>query len=268
MGAVGIVSGPSEGNLVSVTAKLLRLYRVDGQLRGLQSRLAAAERFLAEQTRLLEQLNAKRAGLEAQVKQLAVGAAGHEGEIARLDARAAQLRDQMNATKTNKEYQAFLVELNTIKVDRSRLETAALEQMTRSDELKAQLAQLDAERVEREKMRQVAAGERDKRHEEIRERVAELKAQRESLAAEVPGAVLAVFEQLVRQRGDGAMSPLEEQDRRRHEYTCGGCMMAMPVEAINTLLTRGDLTRCVSCGCILYLEEATVQAMQPAASKR
>jgi predicted nucleic acid-binding Zn-ribbon protein len=253
---------------MSVTAKLLRLYRVDGQLRGLQTRLQGAERFLAEQTKQLEQIETKRASIESQLKQLGASAADQEGETARLDAKMETIREQMGSAQTNKEYKAFLSELNTFKAERDKFESGALEQMTKSDELKKQLAELESQSTERRKVSQKAAQDRDERAAEIKVRLAELQTERTRLAAEVPASALSKFEGLVRARGDGAMAPVEIQDRRRHEFTCGGCMMSLPVEAVSGLLSRGDLTLCPACGCVLFLEEETTQAMQPAQSKR
>jgi hypothetical protein len=74
---------------MNVTAKLLSVFLVDKQFRGLRSRLAAAERFLAEQNKLIEQLDAKKASLDAQVRQITATASNFEGEMKRLDARMA-----------------------------------------------------------------------------------------------------------------------------------------------------------------------------------
>ncbi len=253
---------------MSVTEKLLRVFRVDQQLVGLQSRLRAAERFLEEQSRQLAELQTRHDSLGTQLKQMLAMIADHEGEVARLEARIEHLRDQMNNAKTNKEYKAFLVEVNTLKADRDRAEQAALELMTKADELRKQQSAVDAQRTEREKVKDVAAGDREKRADEIRDRVNQLSAERDKLRAEVPEEALRLYAELVRQRGEEAMAPVEEQDRRRHEATCGSCMMSLPVETVNSLIKGGQLTRCVSCGCLLYIEKELAEAMQPGTNKR
>jgi uncharacterized protein len=253
---------------MNVTAKLLRLFRVDGQLRGLQTRLNGAERFLGEQDKQLKAIEAKRGAIESQLKQLTATAADAEGETKRLDARMDVIREQMNSAKTNKEYQAFLTELNTLKTERDKHESSALEQMTKADELKSQLAEIVAQHDERVKVRQKAAEDREQREAEIKDRLAELKTERAKLAEDVPPSALSKFEQLVRTRGDAAMASIEIQDRRRHEFTCGACMMSLPVESVSGLLSRGELTLCAACGCVLYLDEETTHAMQAAPSKR
>ncbi|MFN0132571.1 MAG: zinc ribbon domain-containing protein [Phycisphaerales bacterium] len=254
---------------MSVTERLLRVFRVDQQLSGLQTRLRAAERFLDEQSKQLDQIKSKRDAITSQLKQLQAQAAGHEGEMSRLDVRIEALREQMNNAKTNKEYKAFLTEVNTFKVDRGAAETSALELMTKADELKKQIEALDAQMVDRSKLRQVAADDRQKRDEEIRDRLNQLKGEREKLVAEVPAAAMVLYIDLVRVHGDdGAMCPVEELDRKNHEYTCGGCRMTVPMETVNALMkgaaSQGVVTRCVSCGCILYIEKETAERLNPA----
>lgn len=253
---------------MDVTAKLVRVFLVDKQLRGLKSRLDAAEGFLAEQNKDLERLATRRRQLEAQLKQTEAEAKNDEGEMARLDAKLAALTEQMNSAQTNREYKAFLTEKNTFKTDRDRLETAALEKLTKRDELKKQIADIDSERAQREQVRGVAAGEREQRAGEIRERVDALTAERATLAADVPKETMALFNQLVERLGDDAMAVVEVEDRKRHEFFCGACRMTVPVESVSALMSSGKITRCVSCRCVLYMDDTARQAMQPAASKR
>ena len=253
---------------MDVTAKLLRVFLVEKQIRGLQTRLKAAERFLNEQTTQVTQLDAKKTSIDTQLKQLAAVAKQAEGEVARLDARMATLRDQMNGAQTNKEYKAFLTELNTFKLEKDKAEQSALEAMTKVDELKKQVGEVEAQRAERDKLRAVAVAERDARAAEIKDRLDELTKERVALTADVPGDSLRMLERLVNTRGEDAMAPIEIQDRKRHEFTCGSCQMSLPLDTVSGLMSKGKLTTCVSCGCILYLGEEEAKSLQPAAPKR
>jgi predicted nucleic acid-binding Zn-ribbon protein len=252
---------------MSVTEKLLRLFNVDKQYRGLQSRLKAAEKFLAEQHKQLTELESKKSTLDTQLKQFLVVGSGHEGEMKRLDERIAALRTQMDSAQTNKEYTAFLKEVNTIKAERDRSETAALEQMQKADAIRTQLKAIEEQHSERVKVKGVAASDRDQRAAEIKDRLAELKDERAKLAADVPADIMPMFERLMHTRGDDAMAHIEVADRKRHEYHCGGCMMSIPIEAVSALLSSGKLTRCASCQCVLYISAEVAESLQPA-SKR
>jgi len=253
---------------MDVTSMLVRVFLVDKQLRGLRSRLDAADRFLGDQNKDLERLDAKRRQVETQLKQAQVDSKSDEGEIARLDARMNQIREQMNSAQTNKEYKAFLTELNTHKAERDLLETAALEKMTLCDTFRAQLEEIDAQRTQRKQVQGVAAGERKQRESEIREKLEALKLERKELAKDVPADAMTIFERLVISHGDDAMAVVEVEDRRRHEFFCAGCRMTVPVESVSSLMISGRLTRCVSCQCLLYLDETAREAMKPATSKR
>jgi uncharacterized protein len=250
-----------------VTQKLLRLFRVDQQIRGLQSRLRSAERFFEEQVRQLENLETQRTSIRGQLRQLKASVANLEGEAAQADEHIEQLRERMTNSKTNKEYKATLTEVNTFKERKSTLDESTIDHLEKIESLEAELVELDAAFVEREKLKAVAEGDRTKRGDEIKDRLAELKTQREELVAEVPTEALAIYEELLEERGEDAMAPLEVVDRRRHEYICGSTMMSVPMETAMSLMS-GKLTLSPNDGCILYLTEEVAESLTTTKSKR
>jgi len=118
---------------------LRELNLVDQQLRGLESRLSGAKRHAHAQQLKLDQLQQQADELRDQLKHSQANAAGLENEIASADAKINRLREQMNAVKTNKEYSAMLVEVNTLKADRGKIEEQALEEMARADVLRGEV---------------------------------------------------------------------------------------------------------------------------------
>ncbi len=252
---------------MTVTGKLVRVYQVDKQIRGLKSRLRAAERFLAEQTRLLGELEAKKGAIEGQLRQLTASASNEEGEAARVSERVDELRERMNNARTNKEYKALLTEVNTLKEERSKHEDGAIERLEKIEVLRTQLVEIESQHSERVRMKDVAQSARKEREAEIKDRLVALEGERGEVIADVPNSALQTYAELVEHREDEAMAPIEIEDRKRHEFTCGSCMMSLPIESMSALLSHGSLTRCVSCGCILYLEENTREAMAPGAKK-
>jgi uncharacterized protein len=248
---------------MDVTAKLLRVFQVEKQLRGLQSRLSSAEQFLAVQDKDLRQLSTQRSTLEQQVKQYTALALDREGEMKRLDEKIAAVRAQMESAQTNKQYQAFLLELNNFRTDRDKFEAEALELMQKADDLRKQLQDVEGRRSERDKVRGVAASDREVRYKEIEARLVELKGQRDAAASAVPGEALAILNRLLTQRGENAMAPVQVEDRKRHEFTCGACQMSIPIDAVSALMSNGRLTLCSSCQCILYMDVEATKAMNP-----
>ncbi len=242
---------------MSETAKLLALFRVESQLRGLRSRLDQADRFLQAQLRQHQDLEDRASEIETKVKHLKASAGEGEGESDRLEARIAEIREKMNQSQTSKEYNAFLAELNTFKAEKDKIEESALGSMGEVDELQAKLDELRETAGERSKIVEQARAERNQREADIKDRLEELSAQRDTLAADVPSDTLNLFESLLARLGDEAMAPIEVLDRRNHEYTCGGCMVVIPMEAVSTIAS-GKLARCPSCGCILYTEDESI----------
>jgi predicted nucleic acid-binding Zn-ribbon protein len=238
---------------MSVTAQLLRVFQVEKQIRSLKSRLKEAETSLAKYQKDIDQLESSRKTIEQQLKVQTAAASEQEGEAKRVEARMEQLRTQMDTAQTNKEYQGFLEQHNIFKAAKDRFEAAALEQLAKCDELRKQVADLEAKRGEREQLRAIASKDRDERYKEIEGQLNELKAELADSSADVPKDTMQMFQRLLDLRGEEAMGAIEIVDRKRHEYHCGTCMMALPMETVNGLLSSGRLTRCSSCQCIMYL---------------
>lgn len=252
---------------MSVTRQLLAVFRVDQEIQGLQSRLEAAERFLAHQTKELATLGAERDSLESRIRQLTATASNAEGESKRLSEYVDDHRDKMNNAKTSKEYKAYLSEVNNLKELRNKHDEEALECMEQLDALRAQLEEVKAAEEERERMRGVAENDRKERSDEIADKLADLRARRAELVKDVPAQALEVYEELLETRGDEAMAPLEVVDHKRHEYVCGSSMMSVPVETAVSLM-QGKLTISPNDGCILYLSEEDEEALKPEMSKK
>jgi predicted nucleic acid-binding Zn-ribbon protein len=251
---------------MDVTTRLLRVYQIDRQLAGLQSRLRAAERFFNEQTKQLAALDAKHVALVKQVKQISASVANAENDVRSTNDRLETIREQMDKARTTKDYQTFLNEVNSLKADKAKVEEDALGQMTRADELKAELAELDTQRAERAKMRGVAETQCKDRKAEIADKLEQLTKERVEAVEEVPANVLSDYERLYEHREEDTMAPMEIADVKRHEYHCGACMMAVPMQSGVALLT-GQFTNCPNCQCILYLSAESAEAITPS-SKR
>jgi len=247
--------------------KLWAVYQAERKLRGLQSRLNAAERFLADQERHLVTIDQQHGSLSSQLRQIEASTKESEDEVARIDARIEKLREEMNVARTNKEYQAFLVEINALKIERGRADEEVLGLFEKAEAIKAEIERSSETKTERTRVRDVAKQDRNTRHDEIKDRVKEIQAERDKLAAEVEPRILAELERLLEDRDEDAMAGIEVIDKRRHEINCASCMMSLPIELLSQLL-RGKLTNCSNCGCFLFLDDETAAILQPAASKK
>ncbi|MEM6459047.1 MAG: C4-type zinc ribbon domain-containing protein [Planctomycetota bacterium] len=244
--------------------QLRELFRFDQQVRGLRSRVDAAARRLAAQQAKLDQLNRQAEELETRLKQAKAAAASLETDSAGVDERIEKVRQTMTGVRSNREYSALLVEVNTLKVEKSRLDDEAIEQLGKVEEVQAQHDEAEAKVAAQRQLVEGAEREVAEGRAEIADQLEELEKQRDAAAEPIDDEALALYRKLDRDTDGEALGEIEEQDRRRMEYTCGVCFMSLPIQVVNATLTATDKpVQCASCGCILYVSSELKEALVP-----
>jgi predicted nucleic acid-binding Zn-ribbon protein len=182
-------------------------------------------------------------------------AARLELEIKIRDEQIEKLRTQQQQTKNNREYQAFLIEINTVKADRGKLEDETMTVMETVEAGQAEHASLqgqhDAEKTKLEQMKELIGDTVAK----LQAEVEALRPQRDAAGSGVPTGAREEFERLAEHHEGEAMSALAKPDRRREEYLCTACNMELVTDVYNKLHSRDDLVFCPSCRRILYIPE-------------
>ena len=234
---------------------LVKLFNADQALREAQARLDAAARNVRIQERKVADLGERLKLAQSKLREQQAHAAQLDLDLRSRDAHIEKLRTQQQTAKNNKEYQAFLVEINTEKVDRNKVEDDAmrvLEAVEREqNEAGAMQGQLQAEQQRLASLR-AESSETVKR---LQAEVAALQPARDRAAAEVPPKGRDAFERLADRYEGEAMAPIAKPDRRREEYLCSACNMSLVPDIYNKLHSRDDLVFCPSCGRILYIPE-------------
>lgn len=247
---------------MSLQENLRQLFLLDQQLRGMRSRLDSATNRLQRQQKKLEQLTRQKVELTDQHKQAQVRVTTSEKAAAEIESRIVIIRGQMNTVKNHKEYQALVVEVNTIKLDKSKIEDQTLEQMTKLEQLKKDLDALAADAAAQEKLVAAAENEVKTCRAELGQQLDDLTAKRDLAAQELPADARTAFERIADVHEGDAMAHIVVEDRRNMEYSCGGCYMQLPIERVNALMSRNDqIILCTSCGRILYLEAEAKDAL-------
>ena len=170
----------------------------------------------------------------------------------------------MNSVKTNKEYSALLVEMNTLKIEKDKLEEQALQQLERVEAVAKEIDRKPTKTSQPRKDRPGGGAEVQTRRDEVAHDLAQATAQRDEAAAKLPAELLEAYERAANIHEGEAMAEVIEENRRSMEYTCGGCFMGIPVELLNALLRNDDRpVICPSCGRIFYVQEAPCRLRQP-----
>src|SRR5918993_4075819 len=137
---------------------LVKLFQADQQLRAARERLDAAAKNVRVQERRVNDLAAKLKASQTHHKELQARAANVDLDLRSRDAHIEKLRTQQQTAKNNKEYQAFLIEINTAKVDKGKVEEDAMRVMEQVDKASAETAALSTQlEAERKRLTELAA---------------------------------------------------------------------------------------------------------------
>lgn len=247
--------------------QLLAYFELDQRVRAMRARLDAALRRRDAQQRKLAQLKQAAGELDQQLKTAQAHAATLENEANAIEERVVTQRDKMNSATSNKEYSALLVEVNTLKADKSKIDDQVLESMTKAEALQAEAGALDEKVQAQTKLVEGATREVEEAQTEVGGKLEEVTAERDAAGEPLSAEMRKTFDRLSHTYDGEAMAEIEEQDRRRMEYTCGGCFTLLPVESVNSLITKPDqVTTCGTCQRILYVGNELRESLAAAKS--
>lgn len=236
--------------------KVHDLFLLEQQVRGLTTRLdAATRRHKAQQTRL-DQLIQQQAEMSNQLKHARAKASDLEKQSNDMEARITRQREAMNSVKTNKEFAALNIEVNTLRVEKSKFEDQALEQMGQVEQFDKELKILDQKVADQRKLVSGAETEVAESRAEISDQLDALTKQRDAAEQELSPTIRQTFRRIAHIQDGEVMAAVVEENRRSKEYSCGGCFMGIPIERVNAIMVNAnDLVTCPTCGRILYLDE-------------
>lgn len=238
--------------MLPALASLIVVQDLDTAVETARQRLA--EMPLVEQ-QLDQQVAAASTALEQVKERLAANHTAHrelEKQVAVVDGRLARFDEHKAAVKTNQEFTALLHEIATAKEGKDGLENQILELLEEADAIAAAIKATEglvaAVKSETGAARKAMAAERTV-----------LEAQATRLAAERTGkttgldpALLARYEQLLKQRRMLAIAPLNGE-------ICGGCNVRLRPAVTQQVRRSVEIIHCDSCQRILYVAP-TVEA--------
>jgi predicted nucleic acid-binding Zn-ribbon protein len=234
---------------------LVKLFEADRKLREAQATLETASHAVRIQERRVHDLSEKLRLGQQTFKEQQAKHANLEMDLRARDQHIEKLRNQQQAAKNNKEYQALLVEINTRKVDRGKVEEQTLQLLDAAEKQKQEIAANSAA-LETEKAKLATLKEQN--GDTIARLTAAVDAIRpERVAAEqaVPPKVRDMFNRLADRFDGEAMAGIDRPDRRKEEYLCTACNMDLVRDIYNKLKSRDDVVTCPNCQRILFIPE-------------
>ena len=224
---------------------LWELQKIDLELKGIKEE---KDRYPKEIKKLDEKQKMEKERIQKErekIESLEKTRRQKEGHLNTEQEKIKRAEGRMSEVKTNKEYQALLSEIDTIKEANSRIEEEILQVMDEIDELKKDLSKREKEmgstlekiEGEREKLQEKTA-QGEKAWSERVER-------RELLSKQIESKLVKLYNTLKEKRqGVGVVSVKNE--------TCQGCFLNVPPQMFIEVQKNNALVRCPHCNRILY----------------
>jgi len=226
---------------------LWELQKIDLELKSIQEE---KDRYPKEMKKLDEKQKVERERIEKEkekIESLEKTRRQKEGQLALEQEKIKRVEGKMFEVKTNKEYQALLSEIDSIKEANSRMEEEILQVMDEIEDLKKDLSKREKdagvtlEKIETERKK---LGEKMARDEKIWDGQVE---RRKVLSKQIESKLVKLYNTLKEKRqGVGVVGV-------KHE-TCQGCFVNVPPQMFIEVQKNNALVRCPHCNRILYWE--------------
>ena len=236
-------------NLKDGIRKIVELQEIDSKIYGLCQKkdkflpeeLAALKADFEEKKRVLESSTDK-------IKELQVKKKDRELELATKEEAVKKSQGQLYQLKTNKEYQAKLSEIASLKADMSLLEEEVLKVLEEIEKAEAELKEKQSGIAEQETKFKEDYSRIENQIKDIEAQAKTLQDKRGLMNKDVDPKILAKYEDLLQTRGGLAVVPVEN-------HNCGACHMRVTPQTINEIKMYEGMVFCGSCLRLLYIPE-------------
>lgn len=228
---------------------LVHLQEFDTRIAGLEGDAARLPRqiedlhaSLAEARKTVETVRGR---LDATRKEMRA----REKDLDDIAVKRAKSESRLYEVKTNTEYSAVLVEIETIKRQKAQVEEEILALMERQEALQVEIREAEQRlRTREEQARRDETSLREKLA-LVQQELTGVRGERTSLARDLPQVILGEYERILRARAGLGIAPVGTAS------VCGGCRMTIRPQAIQELRQHQLLLHCESCGRFLYWKD-------------
>jgi uncharacterized protein len=201
------------------------------QRQALEAKSAAAQTELTAVRQRLKEWEAKRKESELEVEE-------KKQMIARYSLQQFQ-------TKKNDEYRALSHEIATCQDAIRKLEDEQLDLMEKAEQAQKEVAAAQEVAHQAARLTAEKLAELTHREQHLSQQLAELKSNRDQLAAAVEESVRSRYERLIKGKGGKVLSGIDHG-------VCGGCHMKLPPHVVISCQTDETIVNCPNCSRILY----------------
>ena len=226
--------------------KLVQLQRTETRLKELQAALddVPRQRDAQEQALLAERgrLDAARSELEHSQRTRRQ----KEGELQALETRRDKYKGQLREVKTNKEYTAMLHEIEGVEREIRAVEDAILVELERAEGLETAVRNEQADFRQAEERHKAELARLAVQQRQLEEQLAAAQAERDGVAAGLPGEMVERFQRVAKVRGTAVA---EAKDG-----LCLQCHVQLRPQLFMEVKRNEELIQCPSCSRVLFYE--------------
>lgn len=232
---------------------LARLQELDRKIQKLEKDIATVPEAIITLKEIISQGDKNSEEIRRKLEDMEKEHRYKEGELGAKEDSLNKYQSQLYKVKTNREYSALMVEIDSLKQENSELENEILALMERGDELRGAIERKKEElRKGKEKLAE-AERKNQERVSVLREELRKRQGEREGQVKEIEVKLLSRYEKIRRGKGGLALVPVKAE-------ACQGCFTRLPPQVINEIIQARLIITCERCSRILYLpdtEEAT-----------
>lgn len=237
---------PQLSQLLELQRVDLRILEIQEQLYKLPARLQKAERSIADETKKAEAVTNAHDKLVKERRD-------RERELETQEAHIQKLRCRQTDLKTNKEYQAFLFELDLANKKKGELEERVLAIFDQLEQKQVEMQQAQATLAAAKQAYEQEAAEIKRLEESLQSEAGVLQEKRQAMVAEVDPALYQRYATLKATRKDLVIVPIRN-------HTCFGCRLQLRPQLIAEVKRSPEsLHVCTYCQRILYMEQTEEQ---------
>jgi predicted nucleic acid-binding Zn-ribbon protein len=181
-----------------------------------------------------------------------------EKDLAAIQTRLSRYKDQLMEVKTNREYHAMQHEIETAQGEVKRLEDQMLELMVEGDDIAAGLKAVETALKTAEQQIVHDRADLHRQLEAAGKSLEQVTRERNALAAAIPAATLALYEQVSRGR-KGIAVALAKDER------CAECHVRIRPQVYQQIRQNNSIVQCDSCQRVLYFVPPKADAPAPTA---
>jgi uncharacterized protein len=226
--------------------RLIRLQQLDTAIDDARRRIESHPQRLADADARLDDARRALEGGRQRLRESQEARRALEKDAAVFQGRLGKFKDQLSAVKTNREYQAIQIEIDTAQRELGAAEERVLERMMEGDAFAAEISRLEADMAAQQKEVDTEKRALAAELSAVEASLAQASQARTALLAQMEPRLIALFEQVARFRKGVALS-LATRDG-----LCSVCHVRLRPQVFQRVRQNDEIVQCDSCQRILY----------------